>query len=474
MTNDRCKTCRTWGFGGVLLAASVLPIVACGDEVPGGENSSEVPAPSPAPAPESGAPGGRAEDDEAVTAKGVPVTIDVLANDGLTGAAVTHTSAPEHGAAVVKDGRIVYTPAADYSGEDAFEYVAQAQGGERTGLVKVTVLGEPGTVAAGTLFTAEVDDEVSWADISAGGDRVGRLEKASTPTIVIVDKAGARTTIEPPGPAEDVLVRGLADDGTVLAQYLHASRFQFIGFTWKNGVADRVCDLGDGAGDCTLERMNAKGVIVGTAYDYTTYNAFVWAPGADRNPISLPGYENSYGYAINDDGIVVGDGDGSDDGYTGPQRCFKGQVGVGDTGVTGVAVQPFQDGDPHFVFCRGINAAGVIVGAVKPLADEAGRPRSETDRIKAAIWHPTAGFAYVRFPFPRPSASSWRLEQLYGINASGIIVGTFQDVTPEPPGAGGEPRDPKRVTRGITLTPVTPRPNTSFEDSTFDHVDGPI
>jgi hypothetical protein len=278
----------------------------------------------------------------------------------------------------------------------------------------------------------------------------------------VVSSTGDRTTLSAPGPSADMLSRGIADDGTVLAQYLHDSRFQFIGFTWKDGIYDRLCDLGDGLGDCTLEAMAADGTIVGTTYDYTLYAGFGWRAGGERVPLSLPGYASTYAYDIAADGRIVGIGDDSPDGYSGPSRCFAGRA-------TSLAVLPFEDGSPHFVFCRATNSAGLIVGGVKPLADEAGVPRSETDRIRAVLWHPDRGFAYVPFPVERPSMSAWRVEFLLGLNDAGAMVGYFQDIVLE---TGAE--DPTYTTRGITLTPVTARFGNSYEDSTFDHVNGEI
>lgn len=476
------------------MSVGLSVVAACGDDdddsagpadtTPDGSTTPDSSSPrDSSPTSEDSSPTGEPDSgplspiaDKAVTAMTTPVTIDVLANDALGAAEVASVTTPQHGTASIAAGKIVYTPADGYSGDDAFEYVVHEGGREGRARVEVNVLAQPGTVVHGRLYVAESNDEISWADINAAGDRVGRYEKgADKDKLVLVTKAGEKTIIVPPGPAADQLVRGLADDGTVLAQYLHETRFQFIGFTWKAGAVDRTCDLGDGLGDCTLERMKPDGTIVGTAYDYTLYTGFVWPPGQDRVPLTLDGYASTYAYAINASGVIVGDGDDSSDGYSGPQRCFRGTPEIADGGAgpiaSGLTVLPFESGDPHFVFCRGINAAGLIVGAVKALSDtDPTKPRSESDRIKAALWDPQKGFAYVRIPFPRPTATSWRIEQLYGVNADGVIVGTYQDATP----ASTPATDPIRVTRGVTLTPVEALPGTSFADSTFDHVDGPI
>jgi len=296
---------------------------------------------------------------------------------------------------------------------------------------------------------------------------VGDYEQgADVGAAVFVSSTGERELITAPGPAADLLVRGLAPDGTVIANYLHETRYQFIGFTWKDGVHDRICDLGDGLGDCTPESMLADGTIVGTVYDYVLYTGFVWPADGDRMPLSLAGYASTYAYDITNDGTVVGVGDDSSDGYSGPGRCFSGKAGA-------LKALPFDEGNPHFVSCRATNADGLIVGGVKPLADAAGVPRSQSDRMSAALWHPTLGFAYVPFPVERPSADAWRVELLLGLNDAGVMVGYFQDAVLVP-GENGEEPSTERTTRGITLTPVVAPSGNSYPDSTFDHVNGPV
>ena len=91
--------------------------------------------------------------DSATTAKGTPVTIDVGANDrDLDGDALTITieTQPRNGTATVADGKIVYTPNADFVGTDSFTYIASdGKGGIATATVTVTVsaTAEPSTNA---------------------------------------------------------------------------------------------------------------------------------------------------------------------------------------------------------------------------------------------------------------------------------------------------------------------------------------
>jgi hypothetical protein len=85
-----------------------------------------------------------AVDDAAETSEDTPVTIDVLANDAdvdedaLTVISVT---TPAHGTAVInQDSTVTYTPAANFFGEDSFDYtVSDGQGGTDTATVTVAV-----------------------------------------------------------------------------------------------------------------------------------------------------------------------------------------------------------------------------------------------------------------------------------------------------------------------------------------------
>lgn len=407
-------------------------------------------------------------DDSATTALGVAVIVDVIANDEAGGAEVTSATDPENGSVVLQEGKVVYTPDDGFSGEDTFEYVVDGDDLEATtAAVTVTVLSQPGTVVLGQLYTVEIDENISWAGINAAGDRVGEYEQGDDAgSLVLVPSEGDPVTIDAPGPSIDQLARGIADDGTVLAQYLHETRYQFIGFTWNDGVHDRICDVGDGLGDCTPEAMTADGTIVGTTYDYVLYSGFVWPSDGERQAISLDGYASTYAYDMASDGTIVGIGDNSDDGFSGPSRCF---AGPSDS----LSAMTFTDGDPHFVYCRATNDSGLIVGGVKPMADGEGIPRSMSDRIRAAIWHPEDGLAYVPFPVERPSEDAWRVELLLDINDAGVMVGYLIDATLIP-ASGDEEERTERVTRGITLTPVQAQAGTAFVDSSFDHVNGPI
>ncbi|MEZ4866434.1 MAG: Ig-like domain-containing protein [Caldilineaceae bacterium] len=89
-----------------------------------------------------------ATNDAAVTAPGVAVLIDVLANDSDANGdalSISIDGAPQHGTAVVQNGKVLYTPNAGFSGADSFTYIiSDGHGGTATGSVTVTVKGPSG------------------------------------------------------------------------------------------------------------------------------------------------------------------------------------------------------------------------------------------------------------------------------------------------------------------------------------------
>jgi DNA/RNA endonuclease G (NUC1) len=86
--------------------------------------------------------GPTASNDSATTDEDTPVTIDVLANDtdadndSLT---ITAVSTPSHGGAVISNGKLVYTPNANYNGGDSFTYTITDGQLSATATVNVTV-----------------------------------------------------------------------------------------------------------------------------------------------------------------------------------------------------------------------------------------------------------------------------------------------------------------------------------------------
>ncbi|MFF5079467.1 beta strand repeat-containing protein [Actinoplanes sp. NPDC000266] len=169
--------------------------------------------------------------DTATTSNGVPVKIDVLANDGDTedpasALKVTIGTGPAHGSAVVEsDGRITYTPTLGWAGADTIGYVVtDSDGGTATATVTVTtanaapvatddvVATAPGTKIDISLLANDSDpngnpihvDSITQPQSGAGtatlnGDVVTYVPPATykgtaTFTYTVEDSAGKQTT----------------------------------------------------------------------------------------------------------------------------------------------------------------------------------------------------------------------------------------------------------------------------------------
>ena len=83
-----------------------------------------------------------AQDDSATTAYETAVTIDVLANDSDEDGdtlSISSTTTASHGSVSISDGKIIYTPADGYNGNDTFSYTISDGKSESTANVTVIV-----------------------------------------------------------------------------------------------------------------------------------------------------------------------------------------------------------------------------------------------------------------------------------------------------------------------------------------------
>jgi hypothetical protein len=89
--------------------------------------------------------------DNVTTTQNTPVTVDVLGNDALFGAALQSLLIainPTHGTVAVTGSTVVYTPTAGYTGSDQFSYTIVTANGQSTAAVYVSVF--PGSTGGGT------------------------------------------------------------------------------------------------------------------------------------------------------------------------------------------------------------------------------------------------------------------------------------------------------------------------------------
>jgi len=133
--------------------------------------------------------------DATSTKSSLPVQIPVLANDAdLDGddLVISSVETPSHGAVAHAAGKVTYTPAAGFAGEDAFTYaVSDGYGGTATGLVTVTVTdAEPPVFAWPLPFSKPIANDlgicgaaVAWTPPEVGidvTDNVGVLSLTAT------------------------------------------------------------------------------------------------------------------------------------------------------------------------------------------------------------------------------------------------------------------------------------------------------
>ncbi|HEX9870700.1 MAG TPA: Ig-like domain-containing protein [Candidatus Tectomicrobia bacterium] len=147
--------------------------------------------------------------DTAITAREVPVTIKVLANDSdpdgdpLEVVGVTQGANGE--VALNDDGTVTYTPAAGFDGTDSFTYtVDDDHGGQATGTATVTVLPNAGVVVDGTLYILQ--NNFPEGVIAAWGINDQRqiagslLAEDGSDLPIFIDVDGSLTLIELPPP----------------------------------------------------------------------------------------------------------------------------------------------------------------------------------------------------------------------------------------------------------------------------------
>jgi hypothetical protein len=158
-----------------------------------------------------------AEPDSKITQVSQAVTIMVLANDGdddgiLDPLTVTIVAPPANGTAEVNaDGTITYTPAAEFEGQDAFEY---------------TVADDQGSVSNAAVVTIHVGP--TWQNPIENLDIDGNTTVNILDLLAIVnflrDHGVGHALNGPPGPGEpmvDVDGDGVAEIGDLLALVQH-------------------------------------------------------------------------------------------------------------------------------------------------------------------------------------------------------------------------------------------------------------
>ena len=157
-----------------------------------------------------------ARNDAATVAEDTPILVNVLTNDAagatLTGVgAAAGVAGPAHGAVTIVNGQVRYTPSADYSGSDSFQYVVRsASGATATARVDVnvtpvndapvgvddagfrTVAGAPIRISAGALLANDRDvdgDALTLTGVSGAVN--GTVARDAQGDVVFTPTAGA-------------------------------------------------------------------------------------------------------------------------------------------------------------------------------------------------------------------------------------------------------------------------------------------
>ncbi|MGH8065860.1 MAG: Ig-like domain-containing protein [Candidatus Entotheonellia bacterium] len=446
-----------------------------------------------------------ADNETAITAREVPVTINALANDsdpdGDPLEVVGVTQGVNGEVALNDDGTVTYTPAKGFDGTDSFTYtIDDDHGGQAIGTVTVTVLPDPGVVVGGTLSTVKdvspegVADPAAWGINDTGqiaasgvveGDEVARPlfidADGSIAGIFVPGVLGRAFGInnngticgfffEAVGEAEEVNIQGTVQSPNALNVRMAFPQAngeddeegedeakgeeQLVGrsFVWDSVSRSLVAiyDIPD-AVSTTGFKINDAGVIVGQVQLAAPEDGEDSQAGEDEGEepaeegptlgfirasdgivatFSVPGSLNTFLGGINNQRQIVG-GFNID---AGEEALLFGFIRNADGTFSAFNV-PNEEGNPLWTKADDINDAGDIVGLFRP---EAGEEAIQGFLRKAdgTILHfSLPGFEEARFT---------------DINNRGVISGFGIDV--------------EGVFHAVVLTPITPAPNTFFED----------
>ena len=422
------------------LAALVLlmALAACGGEgAPSSENTA-IPTATIPPAAQTPTPAAAptANVDSAITARGIAVIIDVIANDeNADGAEVTAWSEGDGGSVSLRsDGRLVYAPGDGFDGTDSFEYTITTAGGDSSGEVNITVLAQPGWVIDGRLYTYEELNPGTVPDLNAvvigvvphdmneEGQIVGALDVANPDNpydqrAFLRHADGTYVFIDMPGTVDYTTsdARGINDNGLVSGTYVNEDGYQ--SFLWDMQEGDPVPFTADGATQTYAGKLNNSGTVTG----YANGDGYIRASDGTFTFFGVAEDEEVFAWVIDDAGNIWGSANYS----RGLHRDSDGELEF--------IVFTNSDGtDSASAWIRGVNADGAMVGNY-----------SEGDRT-AALYVDADG-NQVRLLLPGSDANGYDI--LTDIQDDGTLLAWSN-------------QDGRN--HGFVLTPVDPQANVGF------------
>jgi hypothetical protein len=443
-----------------------------------------------------------AENDTAITAGGVSVTIDVLVNDadpdGDPLSLVAWTQGSNGEVIRESDGLLTYTPNEGFDGSDSFTYtIDDEHGGQGTGTVTVTVLPDPGVVVDGTLYTvrafipANLLDAAAWGVNDQGQIAGSGLTGDGTEIPFFLDEDGALTVIEvPPVPGGAF---GINNNGLISgffftpADHEEASNLASLtqgdehdhdhdveeghfgqGFLWDANarslvalyqIVDALSTLGFKVNDASQVVGQVEFLIPdeeeeeGEEHEHDDHDhgdhermtlGFIRQVDGSTSTFTMPGAHSTFVSGINNHGQIVG-GFTVDTGAGTPRTGFLRHV---DGTFTAFNVAD-ESGAPLPTQAEDINDAGVIVGYFLPEdhAHEHDAEHAHEGKEEAVLpFLRKSDGAILRFSLPNTLQARFS-----DINNRGVISGFSV-------GEDG-------VRQALLLTPVQPAPQTFFRDT---------
>jgi hypothetical protein len=414
----------------------------------------------------------------ATTARQVPLTIKVLANDSDPDGdqlEVVDVTPGANGEVVLNDdGTATYTHTEGFDGTDSFTYtIDDDHGGQATATVTVTVLPNAGVVVDGTLYIAQNNfpqGVIAALGINDKSQIAGSLltqEGGEIP--VFIDADGSLTPIELPVPTTSGQATGINNNGLVSGVFsqpasdeepappeepkppeepappngeqpqAHGANgavgddAEVIGlsFLWDAnsrslgtiyGIPDAISTSGF--------KSNDAGVVVGQVQGEESTVGFILQPDGSIATFAVPNAVSTFVGGMNNGNVIVG-------AFTlesGDEVFQYGFIRNVDGTFTAFNV-PDENGNALWTSADDINDAGDIVGLFRPEATEA--------------------FSHG---FLRKADG-----QFFLISIPDAVESRFTDIN-NLGEISGFTSDEDGLFLALILTPITPAPNTFFED----------